>query len=56
LTLPEEFAAKDDRQIVRDETLSPGQDLEGSLVVMTSIDPDSTSDANGHKTFCGFPI
>jgi hypothetical protein len=53
LTVPEEFAAKDDRQIVRDETLSPGQDLEGSLVVMTSIDPDSTSDANGHKTFCG---
>jgi hypothetical protein len=56
LTLPEEFAAKDDRQIVRDESLSPGQDLEGSLVVMTSIDPDSTSDAKGHKTFCGVPF
>jgi hypothetical protein len=53
LRVPEEFAAKDDRQIVRDEPLSPGQDLEGSLVVMTSIDPDSTSDPNGHKTFCG---
>jgi hypothetical protein len=56
LTLPEEFAAKDDRQVVRDETLSPSQDLEGSLVVMTSIDPDSTSDARGHKTFCGVPF
>jgi hypothetical protein len=56
LTLPDEFAAKDDRQIVLDESLSPGQPLKGSLVVMTSIDPDSTSDANGHKTFCGIPF